>query len=148
ADGNVSFNNGSVSSVATSGANIANLGVPLANGLRITNNVAYYSSSASGQNIGLGSGSGLVATGNLAIGPTGISQGSWLGASVSNNTTLGSGAGSLTVIVRASSLEAGRANVVVYDPDGSGSASANVSGALSAGDHYVVHNVYDMFGSP
>src|SRR5258708_38052330 len=85
--GNVSFDNGSLSALATS-ANIGNLGQPLANNMQIMNNMTFFAPSLSGTNLTLGSGSGLTATGNYVVGGSGRTHGTWTGATITTNTVL------------------------------------------------------------
>lgn len=60
----------------------------------------------------------------------------------------GSGPPADTVIVRPNQYEAGRANIIVYNWSQQASVAVDLSGVLSAGDHYVVQNAQDFFGPP
>ncbi len=146
-DGNISFNSGSVSAVSAS-ANIGNLGQPTANNMQIVNNLAYFSPGVGGANLVLGSGNGLLATGNTVIGGSGLSQGAWTSATIGSNSVWPTGNGSATTVVRPNSRVPGRANIAVYNPSGALSVSVSMSGVLNAGDSYTVRNVYDMYGAP
>src|SRR5258708_26957443 len=114
--GNVSFDNGSLSALATS-ANIGNLGQPLANNMQIMNNMTYFAPTLSGTNLTLGSGSGLTATGNYVVGGSGLAQGTWSGATISANTVISTITSILTpkVFVRPNAYEQCRANVIVFN---------------------------------
>jgi hypothetical protein len=150
AEGNVSFDNGALSPTGTS-ANIGNLGVPLANNLAIVGNMTYMAPSLSGDNLLLGSGNGLTATDNFVVGGNGLANGSWSGSVVNRgNTSQAAGAASTspTVFVRPNAYERGRANIVIYNWSGQGSVSVNLGNVLRAGDHYTIHNVQDLQGSP
>jgi hypothetical protein len=148
-EGNVSFDNGSLSSTGTS-ANLGNLGQPLANNLGVVNNMTYFAPSLSGSNLSLGSGSGLTATGNYVVGGGGISQGSWTGAAISGNTVLAAGSASrpAAVFVRPNLYEPGRATIIVYNWSGQGSVTADLSAVLPVGASYDVRNVQNLFGAP
>jgi len=148
AEGNVSFDNGSLSPTGTS-ANIGNLGEPLANTLGVQDNMTYFAPSLSGSNLALGSGDGLVATGNYVVGGAGISEGTWTNATVTGNTVLSASAtGAVRVFVRPNRYEPGRANVIVYNPSGQGSVTVDLSGVVPPGVRYEVRNVQDLFGAP
>jgi len=148
AEGNVSFDNGSLSPTGTS-ANIGNLGEPLANTLGFLDNMTYFAPSLSGSNLMLGSGDGLVATGNYVVGGAGISEGTWTNATVTGNTELSASAtGAVRVFVRPNRYEPGRANLIVYNPSGQGSVTVDLSGVVPAGVRYEVRNVQDLFGAP
>jgi hypothetical protein len=148
AEGNVSFDNGSLSPTGTS-ANIGNLGEPLANNLGIQDNMTYFAASLSGSNLVLGSGDGLMATGNYVVGGGGISEGTWTNATVTGNTVLSASAtGPVRVFVRPNEYEPGRANIIVYNPSGQGSVTVDLSGVVPAGVRYEVRNVQDLFGAP
>jgi uncharacterized protein YjdB len=148
AEGNVSFDNGSLSSTGTS-ANIGNLGQPLANTLGVQDNMTYFAPSLSGSNLVLGSGDGLVCTGNYVVGGAGISEGTWTNATVTGNTELSASAtGAVRVFVRPNRYEPGRANVIVYNPSGQGSVTVDLSAVVPPGVRYEVRNVQDLFGAP
>lgn len=147
-EGNVSFDNGSLSSTGTS-ANVGNMGEPLANNLRVVANMTYMAPGLSGTNLTLGSGVGLTATDNYVVGGAGLTQGTWTGALVSTNTVLAAGRTSqpAKIIVRPNAYEPGRANIIVYNWTGGGTVSVNLAGVLTAGDRYEVRNVQDLFGA-
>src|SRR5438105_1367090 len=150
AEGNVSFDNGTLASTGTS-ANIGNLGEPLANNLAMVSNMTYMAPSLTGENLKLGSGVGLNATNNYVVGGDGLTQGTWSGSVVNTgNRTLPAGRTSqaATVFVRPNSYERGRANVVVYNWDGQGAVSVDLSGVLNAGDRYEIRNVQNLRAAP
>ena len=147
-EGNVSFDNGSLSPTGPS-ANLGNLGQPLANTLGVLDNMTYFAPSLSGSNVTLGSGDGLTATGNYVVGGAGISEGTWTNATVTGNTVLSATASAPTrVFVRPNRYELGRANIIVYNPSGQGSVTVDLSGVVPAGVRYEVRNVQDLFGAP
>jgi hypothetical protein len=49
-------------------------------------------------------------------------------------------------IVRANEYETGRGLITVWNPAGASTVNADVSAVLKAGDSYVVHQVYDIYG--
>jgi hypothetical protein len=55
---------------------------------------------------------------------------------------------SALVRVRARSYEPGRASILVYNWDRSGSAQVDLTGVVPPGSPFVVHNVQDLFGAP
>ena len=55
--------------------------------------------------------------------------------------------GATSVAIIPNAYEPGRANIVVYNWGNVATASVNVGGVLSSGDHYEVRNVQDLFGS-
>jgi hypothetical protein len=148
-EGNVSFDNGSLATTGTS-ANLGNLGQPLANNLKVVDNMTYMAPSLSGTNFTLGSGVGLLATNNYVVGGNGINQGTWTGASISSNTVLPAGTATraATVFVRPNQYERGRANVIVYNWNRQSSVTVSLDGVLAAGDRYEVRNVQDLSGAP
>ncbi len=148
-EGNVSFDNGSLSSSGTS-ANIGNLGQPPANDLTMLSNLTYMAPGVTGTNLTLGSGSGLRATGNYVVGGSGITQGTWTNATVTGNTVLAAGpaARQTAVFVRPNVYERGRATVTVYNWSQLGAVSVDLSGIVPVGARYEVRNVQDLYGAP
>jgi hypothetical protein len=107
--------------------------------------------SLSGENLTLGSGSGLTATDNFVVGGNGLTKGSWSGSVVNHdNTVLGASHSSQAakVFVRPNAYETGRANIVIYNWSGQSAVSVNLGGVLHSGDHYEVHNVQNLRGAP
>jgi hypothetical protein len=102
--GNVAFNSGTLSSNSTT-ANLGILGQPAANGITVQNNLTYYSPSAGGIGIALGThgllNGTLTASGNYVVGGVGgvggvagdpaVFFGDWTTASFSGNTVSGPG---------------------------------------------------------
>ncbi|HEV8304671.1 MAG TPA: Ig-like domain-containing protein [Gemmatimonadales bacterium] len=148
-EGNVSFDNGTLSSSGTS-ANIGNLGQPPANDLTMLANMTYMAPGLTGTNLTLGSGSGLRATGNYVVGGSGITQGTWTNATVSGNTVLAAGpaARQTAVFVRPNAYEQGRATVTVYNWSQLGAVSVDLSGIVPVGARYEVRNVQNLYGAP
>ncbi|HEX6809388.1 MAG TPA: Ig-like domain-containing protein [Gemmatimonadaceae bacterium] len=52
------------------------------------------------------------------------------------------------IVVEPNTYEKGRANIVVYNWSGAGAVTVDLSGALNAGDHFVVVNAQNFFGAP
>jgi hypothetical protein len=52
------------------------------------------------------------------------------------------------IVVEPNTYEKGRANIVVFNWNGSGSVTVDLSGVLNAGDHYKIVNVQNFFGAP
>src|SRR3989454_6429128 len=52
------------------------------------------------------------------------------------------------IVVRPNQYEPGRANIIVYNWAQQSTVSVDVSGILNVGDHYVVQNVQDFYGTP
>jgi Right handed beta helix region len=52
------------------------------------------------------------------------------------------------IVVRPNQYEPGRANIIVYNWAQQSTVSADVSGILDLGDHYVVQNSQDFYGPP
>jgi hypothetical protein len=151
-EGNVSFNNGSNSTLGSSG-NISNLGVPEAKNLAVISNMTYMgpSMNLSSKNLSLGSGTGLTATNNFVVGASGLTEGSWSGSVVKNgNTVLAASRSSSApkVFVRPNAYEKGRGNIVVYNFNGQGSVAVDLGNVLSSGDRYEVRNVQNLNGTP
>ncbi len=148
-EGNVSFDNGTLSSSGTS-ANIGNLGQPPANDLTMLTNLTYMAPGLTGTNLTLGSGSGLRATGNYVVGGSGITQGTWTNATVTGNTVLAAGpaARQTAVFVRPNVYERGRATVTVYNWSQLGAVSVDLSGIVPVGARYEVRNVQNLYGAP
>jgi uncharacterized protein YjdB len=107
-----------------------------------------------------GSTSGYTMSGNTAYGdPTAPSWtynatqttfGNW--TTLTGLTNAGAYAGTaptgLLVAVRPNKYEPGRANIIVYNWAQQSTVSVNVSTILKLGDHYVVQNVQDFYGTP
>jgi len=150
AEGNVTFDNGSLSPTGTS-ANIGNLGMMPAQNLGIVANMTYMAPSLSGENLTLGSGSGLLATDNFVVGGDGLTEGSWSGSVVNQSNTVSSAAHSsrtTKVFVRPNAYERGRANIVIYNWSGESAVSVNLGSVLQSGDRYQVRNVQNLQGAP
>lgn len=149
-DGNVSFNNGSVGpnghgpDYFVGGSSAVNIAV--------TNNLAWRRNDgelALRLGDGQGGNNGLTLTGNYMVGGTLI--GSFTNLVSTGNTFLSSASPPTSgqrVVVRPNRYEDGRANIVVYNWSGLGSASADVAGVLRAGDAYEVRDAQDFYGAP
>jgi hypothetical protein len=174
-DGNVSFNNGTLSTNSAS-ANILFGGDDYSTGGVMTSNYTYNSPGVAGYNVKVGYGAtknGTIAlTGNyFAGGATVIDFGYWSSLTATSNKFMGTGqvihlsdpalpiskfAGqtqaslptSTKVVVRKVLPEVGRANVVVYNWGGDASVSVDLSGIMPTGASYEIRNVQDLFGAP
>ncbi len=173
-EGNVAFNNGTLSSIGTS-SNILLGGDSPARADVLLNNYTWFASAGAGTNVKIGYGSLLngdvQVQGNYFVGGSPVLDvGYWTTFVASSNLFAGTGSilnlrnvstigqsltGNTTVMptttqvfVRAVPYEAGRANVIVYNFGHQGSVTADLSGVLAAGDRYVVRNVQDLFGTP
>lgn len=145
--GNISFDNGSLASTGPS-AQIGNLGQMAANNLVVLDNLTYVDPSVGGSNVVLGSGDGLMASGNYVVGGNGITEGPWTNATVTGNTVVPPAPTQTVAFVRPNAYEPGRAFVVVFNWGAQASAAADLSGVLQAGQGYEVRNVQDLFGAP
>jgi hypothetical protein len=72
-------------------------------------------------------------------GATGLDAGSSFAATAASG---------VQVFVRPNVYEPGRANVIVYNWDRTGTASADLTGVLSVGDRYEVRSVFNFYGTP
>jgi hypothetical protein len=174
-EGNISFNNGTLSTNSTS-ANILFGGDDYSTGGVLKNNYTYKSPGVAGKNVQVGYGSLKNGTVQLldnyfAGGATVLDVGYWSSLTATNNRFMGAStvvklndpaltlskfAGQTQaalptvtqVVVRKSPYETGRANVAVYNWSGSGSVQLDLSGILPAGAAYEIRNVQDWFGTP
>lgn len=145
-DGNVVFNNGSTGpnhhgpDIFVGGSTVTNL--------TVTNSLTWRPDDGE-LTLRLLGGQNLTLTGNRTVGNTTL--GSWVSLNQSGNTFMSSSApptSGLQVFVRPNAYEAGRANIVVYNWGGAGSASADVSGVLRSGDTYEVREAQNFYGGP
>ncbi|HVH69063.1 MAG TPA: Ig-like domain-containing protein [Gemmatimonadales bacterium] len=148
-EGNTAFNSGTLSAQGTSG-NLGNLGQPPANNMKMIDNMTYFSPGIGGSNWLLGSGDGLLATGNYVVGGTGMSEGTWTNATITGNTVITTGPTPTQplVFVRPNAYEPGRASVIIYNWSRQATVSVDLSSVLSVGSRYEVRNVQDIFGPP
>ena len=174
-DGNVSFNNGTLSNNSSS-SNILFGGDDYSTGGVLQNNMTYESPGVPGPNVEVGYGAtvnGTVELSNnyVAAGGTVLNVGYWSSLSASGNQLIGtsqilqindpslsattfsgqtqSSLPTVTkVVVRPNPYERGRANIVVYNWGGQSSVSVDLSSIVPAGAQYQIRNVQDWFGSP
>ena len=174
-EGNVAFNNGTLSSNSTS-SNILFGGDDYSTGGVLKSNYTYESPSVAAKNVRVGYGStknGTVQVSDnyFAGGATVLDVGYWSSLTATNNQLMGIGtvvtlndpaltmskfAGqtqaalptATKVVVRKNPYEAGRANVTVYNWSGNGSVDLDLSGILPQGASYEIRNVQDWFGTP
>jgi hypothetical protein len=174
-EGNISFNNGTLSTNSTS-SNILFGGDDYSTGGVLKENYTYESPSVAAKNVQVGYGATQNGTVQLqdnyfAGGATVLDVGYWSTLTATNNRLMGVGtvvtvndpaitmskfAGQMQaalptatkVVVRKNPYEAGRANIAVYNWGGDGSVSLDLSGILPQGASYEIRNVQDWFGSP
>ena len=173
-EGNVAFNNGTLSTIGTS-SNILLGGDAPASADVLLNNFTYFASTSAGTNVKIGYGTLLngdvqVQNNYFVGGSPVVDVGFWTTFIMTSNVLSGTGSmlnlrntstvgqtlnGNTTtaptatqVVVRPVAYETGRANVIVYNWGHQGAVLADVSGVLQPGDHYVVRNVQDLFGTP
>ena len=143
-DGNTTFNNGST---GPDGRSIdLHVGGSLVSNTSVTNNMTWRRNDGEitmrlldGQNVSM---SGNRAVGNYVISSSWSRSGDLLWSSSAPPTS------GLHVIVRRNAYEAGRANVIVYNWAGAGSASADLSSVLRVGDTYEVRNAQNFYATP
>ena len=63
-------------------------------------------------------------------------------------TYAGSTLSGVKIVVRPNHYEPSRANIIVYNWAQQSTVSVDVSGILNVGDHYVVQNAQDFYGTP
>jgi len=173
-EGNVSFNNGTLSNNSSS-SNILFGGDDYSTGGVLQSNYTYDSPGVAGNNVQVGYGATKNGTVQLvsnyfAGGTTVMNVGYWSSVTATSNSIMGTGqliqlvdptltmstfsgqTASLPtatkVVVRANPYEQGRANIVVYNWSQNGSVSVDLSGIVPAGASYEIRNVQDLFGAP
>jgi hypothetical protein len=163
--GNISFNNGSLSGGYH--ANILVGGLRVATNPKLISNYTYNFDQQNRNDLGGASGctsptvqnnyfvggqaldvnncSSMTITGNTFVGTiSGFSQ-----SAFPSNTYYGTSRPTgIKVFVRPNTYEAGRANIVVYNWDLAATVSVDVSAILSPGDGFEVRNAADFFGAP
>jgi hypothetical protein len=171
-EGNVAFNNGSLSSDRTA-PNILLGGEAYATADVVRDNFTY-SAAAAGANVRIGykkvlNGDVQVEGNYFAGGAPVLDVGFWKAAVVTRNTFLGSrtlvtrnqpaGPGHIfhaneevrrpsgtKVVVRPNPYEPGRAHAVVYNWARQNTVKVDLTGVLAPGDRYEIHRVQDLFG--
>ena len=171
--GNVTFNNGTISQRYRAKGNILVGGDVPMSGIDVSSNYLFYSGTA-GVNLRLGyapvANGDVTARGNYIWGgETGIRLGQWARTQLDGNTVGGArtpladaalplthvnlllearGPNAPAVFVRPNTYEHGRAFIVVYNFPGHASVKADVSGVLNPGESYELRSVQDVFGVP
>ena len=172
--GNIAFNNGTISHRYRAKGNILVGGDVPMSGIDVSSNLLYFSGDE-GVNLRLGyapvDNGDVVARGNFAWGgATGIWLGQWRRVQVDGNTVGGARnllanlatplerlnvlyAGSRVpaapaVFVRPNLYEPGRAYIAAYNLSRSTNVTADVAGVLKPGDAYELRSVQDPFGAP
>ena len=172
--GNIAFNNGTISQRYRAKGNILVGGDVPMSGIDVSSNYLYFSGDE-GVNLRLGykpvDNDDVTARGNYAWGgETGIWLGQWRRAQVDGNTVGGArtllanaaaplervnlihagsrGATAPAVFVRPNRYEPGRAFIVAYNFSRSATVTANVAAVLRLGDVYELRSVQDPFGAP
>jgi hypothetical protein len=173
-EGNVSFNNGTLSTNSTS-SNILFGGDDYSTGGVLTDNMTYHSPGVAGKNVQVGYSTvqnGTVQLGDnyFAGGATVLDVGYWTSVAASGNRFMGTGSlinlndvalslatfsgqtsalpTTTKVFVRPNRYEQGRANIVVYNWGRDGSVPVDLAGVLPVGARYEIRNVQDWFGAP
>lgn len=174
-DGNVSFNNGTLSN-NSSASNILFGGDDYSTGGVLQDNLTYESPGVPGPNIEVGYGAtvnGTVQLSNnyIAAGGTVLNVGYWTSLTASGNQLIGTAQilqindpsisaaafsgqtqsalpTATKVVVRANPYERGRANIVVYNWGQQSSVSVDLTDIIPAGAQYQIRNVQDWFGTP
>ena len=174
-EGNISFNNGTLSTNSTS-SNILFGGDASATGGVVKSNYTYESPSVAAKNVIVGwgatkNGSVQVQDNYFAGGATVLDVGSWSSLTATNNRLMGvdtlvnlndpaiamskfagqtqaSLPTATKVVVRKNPYEAGRGNIAVYNWGGDGSVQVDLSGIVPQGASYEIRNVQNMFGTP
>ena len=143
-DGNTTFNNGSTGPDGRS-IDLHVGGSPVSN-TSVTNNMTWRRNDGEitirlldGQNVSM---SGNRAVGTYIISSSWTRSGDLLWSSSAPPTS------GVQVIVRRNAYEAGRANVIVYNWAGAGSASADLSSVLRVGDTYEVRDAQNFYATP
>lgn len=172
--GNIAFNNGTISRRYRAKGNILVGGEVPVSGVDVSSNYLYYSG-PEGVNLRLGyarlSNDDVIVRGNyLWGGETGLWFGEWRRAQVDGNTIGGvkrpiagvlqlfergnlvQQAGRVpstpAVFVRPNRYERGRASIVAYNFRRSAQLKADLRGVLNPGDAYELRSVQDVFGAP
>jgi hypothetical protein len=144
AQGNVSFDNGSVSDYGTS-ANFGNLGFPAAENLAVTDNTFYMDPSLTGGRVTAhGSATSSTWDNNVEVGGSGVTEGAWATIMNSNWREFWPSWKPPKIIVR--SHMAGRAYIMVLNGSTSGSPVTVTlpSGILNQYDYYDLRNVQKL----
>jgi hypothetical protein len=173
-EGNVSFNNGTLSTIGSS-SNILFGGDAYSTGGVIKSNYTYYSPAVAA--VGVQVGWGLLKNGTVQLldnyfagGDSVLNVGYWSSLTATSNRLVGAGTlvtlsdrsmstskfsgqtsslpTTTKVVVRPTPYEPGRANIVVYNWGQLSSVSVDLSGIVPVGAAYVIRNVQDWFGAP
>lgn len=174
-EGNISFNNGTLSNNSTS-SNILFGGDAYSTGGVVKANYTYDSPGVAAKNVQMGY--GTTKNGTLQVldnyfagGATVLDVGYWSSLTASNNRLMGidtlinlndasmsvsnfsgqtqaSTPTTTKIVVRENPYEMGRANVVVYNWGHESSVSVDLSGIVPSGKTFEIRNVQDLFGAP
>ncbi|HSA57549.1 MAG TPA: right-handed parallel beta-helix repeat-containing protein [Gemmatimonadaceae bacterium] len=171
-EGNILFNNGTISRRYRAKGNIIVGGSVPMSGMEVLNNVLYYSSGLGGENLRLGydsvpNGAAVVRGNHLWGGATALRWEAWAGARVEQNVLGGArravagpaldgnntlheapGPGGATVFLRPNRYEDGRAFLAVHNWARAPSVAVDLTGVLRVGQRYEIRNVQDVFGPP
>ncbi|MGH7531166.1 MAG: hypothetical protein ACREMN_12340 [Gemmatimonadales bacterium] len=174
-EGNVAFNNGTLSSNSTA-ANILFGGDGSSTGGVLRDNLTYVSPGVGGDNVHVGwgtlqNGSVRLVNNYVAGGATALEVGYWSSLTATGNRIMGTGAvvqlhdpamslGEFSgqtastlptetrVVVRGNPYERGRAHIVVYNWGRHGAVAVDLAGIVPTGARYEVRNVQQLFGAP
>ncbi len=151
-DGNVLFNNGTISSFDEN-PNLQLGGNAVADNDSVTENRLYFSPWVSRVNAKIGyndllNGTALFAHNYIVGGQQAIVIGNWRHLVAEANTVAEWVPSAPVVFVRPNRYEPGRATIVIYNSSRQATVPVDLSGVLAAGAHYAVRNVQDIFGAP
>jgi hypothetical protein len=174
-DGNIAFNNGTISRRYRAKGNILVGGELPMSGMQVSNNILYFSGTA-GENLRIGyapitNGDVVVRDNFVWGGDVALLIGTWARALLERNTLGGARnlvtrAGPMpiergttllaasrtpaqpTVFVRPNRYEQGRAHVAVYNWRARASVKVDLSNVLRRGQRYEIRSVQDLFGEP
>jgi hypothetical protein len=153
-DGNVLFNNGSVSSFDNN-LNLQLGGNAVADNDTVTNNLLYDSPGVGWANLRIGykklvNGTAVFRNNYIVGGREAIQVGQWRNLLAERNETFtpGDPGSQPTVFVKPNRYEPGRATVVIYNWTRLPEVAVDLRGVLRPGAQFTIHNVQDVFGAP
>jgi hypothetical protein len=150
-DGNVLFDNGTVSSFDEN-PNLQLGGNAVADNDSVTDNLLYFAPWVSQVNAKIGystlqNGTALFTHNYIVGAKQPVEIGHWSDLVTDANTVADRGAAP-AVFVRPNRYEPGRATVVIYNWPRQATVAVDLGGVVRVGAGYVVHNVQDLFGAP
>jgi hypothetical protein len=171
-EGNILFNNGTISRRYRAKGNIIVGGEVPMSGMEVLGNLLYFSGQE-GENLRLGyakvpNGLAVVRGNHLWGGQFGLRRDAWPGARIeqnvmggarravvgqsvdaaSANLTIATPPGSPTIFLRPNRYEPGRAFLAVYNWGHAPAVAVSLAGLVRVGQRYEIRNVQDVFGPP